>query len=119
PAILEELARLAPVTAVRGNNDTGAWASGIAASELVQVASSWLYVIHDLAELDLDPVAAGVQAVITGHSHKPAASRREGVLFVNPGSAGPRRFRLPISVGELRVQPDGALEPRLVELECR
>jgi hypothetical protein len=85
---------------------------------MVEVAGVWLYILHDLAELDIEPTAAGVHAVVTGHSHKPAANTRDGVLYINPGSAGPRRFRLPISVGELRVA-DGAVQPKLVELPCR
>jgi hypothetical protein len=118
PAILEALAALAPVTAVRGNNDVEPWASRIEEKEILEVAGLRIYVLHDLSELDLDPTAAGVHAVVTGHSHKPAASTRDGVLYVNPGSAGPRRFKLPISVGELRVA-NGAVQPRLVELPCR
>ena len=118
PAILEALAAIAPLTAVRGNNDMGPWATGIEERQVLEMAGLRIYVLHDLSDLDVDPAAAGIHAVVTGHSHKPAASTRDGVLYVNPGSAGPRRFRLPISVGELRVST-GALEPRLVELACR
>jgi putative phosphoesterase len=117
-AILDALREIAPLTAVRGNNDRGAWADDVAETEMVRIDGAWLYVLHDLAELDIDPRAAGVQAVVTGHSHKPATSTRDGVLYVNPGSAGPRRFTLPVSVGEVLVR-DGVLEPRLVELACR
>ncbi len=102
--ILEQLRKIAPVTAVRGNNDKGAWARGIAENEVLAIEGSLLYVLHDLHELDLDPAAAGFTAVITGHSHKPVISERDGVLFVNPGSAGPRRFKLPISVGFLELR---------------
>jgi uncharacterized protein len=102
-------------TAVRGNNDRGAWADALRESELVQVADAWLYAIHDRARIDLDPAAADVRVVVFGHSHKPLVDDRDGVLWVNPGSAGPRRFRLPISVGELLV--DGShVSARTVEL---
>jgi putative phosphoesterase len=101
--VLEELAALAPVTAVRGNNDRGAWAQAIAATEAVEVGGVWLYVLHDVHDLDLNPRAAGFVAVISGHSHQPSLQERDGVLYVNPGSAGPRRFRLPVSVGRLVV----------------
>jgi len=118
PGILEALATLAPLTAVRGNNDVEPWAQGIEEKQILEVAGLRIYVLHDISELDLDPAAAGLHAVVTGHSHKPAASTRDGVLYINPGSAGPRRFKLPISVGELRVA-DGAVQPKLVELPCR
>lgn len=101
--ILEQLAGLAPVTAVRGNNDNGSWASSIAETQVLTIGAASIFVIHDLAQLDLDPVAAGFRVVISGHSHKPRIEERKGVLFVNPGSAGPRRFTLPVSVGELTI----------------
>jgi len=103
PDVLAALGRLAPVTAVRGNNDRGDWAAGIAATEVVEVGGVSLYVLHDLHELDLDPRAAGFVAVIAGHSHQPRQEERDGVLYFNPGSAGPRRFRLPISLGRLTI----------------
>jgi hypothetical protein len=115
PEVLEALAAIAPVVAVRGNNDRGAWAARLRESELVEVGGVWLYAIHDLAQLDIDPAAAGVAVVVSGHSHRPIVERRDGVLFVNPGSAGPRRFSLPISVGELTVV-DGAVSARTVTL---
>ena len=115
PRIVGELAALAPVTVVRGNNDRGAWATRLSETELVQVGDIFVYVIHDLAQLDLDPEAAGVRAIVSGHSHKPHIEQRDGVLYVNPGSAGPRRFKLPIAVGELIVR-DGAVSARIVEL---
>src|SRR5580765_2406429 len=90
PSVLERLAAIAPVTAVRGNNDRGAWAERLNETEFVEAGGIWLYAIHDRAQLDIDPVAAGVQVVVSGHSHKPSVERREGVLYVNPGSAGPR-----------------------------
>lgn len=103
PEVLAALRALAPVTAVRGNNDRGAWAGALAESEAVEVAGRWLYVLHDLHALDLDPAAAGFAAVIAGHSHRPLIEERRGVLFVNPGSAGPRRFTLPVAVARLRI----------------
>ena len=103
PAVLAELARIAPVTAVRGNNDQGAWAEKLHAIETLEIARTRIYVIHDLAGRDLDPVAAGIQVVVSGHSHRPAADVRSGVLYVNPGSAGPRRFKLPITVARLAL----------------
>jgi uncharacterized protein len=101
--IIEELSRLAPVTAVRGNNDRGGWASAFRATDVLCVDEALIYVLHDLNELDVDPAVAGFHAVVSGHSHRPAITERDGVLYVNPGSAGPRRFTLPISVGRLTV----------------
>jgi putative phosphoesterase len=115
PTILEELARIAPVTAVRGNNDQGTWAASLRASEMLRIEDVVLYVIHDLADLALEPRAAGISVVISGHSHKPSVTVRGGVLFVNPGSAGPRRFKLPIALGELAIQ-GGEISARTVEL---
>jgi len=103
PGILEELSEIAPVTAVRGNNDRGPWAQALRETEFLRVGEVFVYVVHDLAELDIDPIAAGVRVVLSGHSHQPAVEERDGVLYVNPGSAGPRRFKLPIAVGELTV----------------
>jgi len=103
PDILEQLAALAPLTAVRGNNDHGSWADELAETELVRVGKILIYVIHDIAQLDIDPRAEGVHAVVSGHSHLPSVTEREGVLYVNPGSAGPRRFKLPIAAGELAI----------------
>jgi putative phosphoesterase len=103
-AVLDALGRLAPVTAVRGNNDRGGWAHDIPETEVVEIAGLALYVLHDLHELDLDPRAAGFAAVIAGHSHQPRQEERDGVLYFNPGSAGPRRFRLPVSLGRLRIE---------------
>ena len=114
-AILEELAALAPVTAVRGNNDRGSWADSLGESAQLQVGEIRVHVIHDLARLDIDPQAAGVSVVVAGHSHLPSVKERGGVFYVNPGSAGPRRFRLPIAVGELRVD-GGQVTARTVEL---
>jgi len=101
--ILTELRALAPLTAVRGNNDRALWARGVRATETVLIAGVSVHVVHDLAELEIDPVAHGVRVVVCGHSHRPHIEERDGVLYVNPGSAGPRRFRLPIAVARLEI----------------
>ncbi len=116
PDILEQLAAVAPLIAVRGNNDSQAWAAHLRATELIRIGSLFAYVIHDLAELDIDPGAAGVRVVISGHSHKPKMVERGGVLYLNPGSCGPRRFKLPISVAELIVTGSD-VSARTLELE--
>jgi uncharacterized protein len=115
PHILEQLRAIAPTTAVRGNIDTGAWATSLPITEVVEVGDVHLYVLHDLAALDLDPKAAGFAAVISGHSHRPAADVRDGVLYLNPGSAGPRRFNLPTTMARLEIAGD-RLSHELVEL---
>ncbi len=99
PEIISELEKIAPVTAIRGNVDTQAWARRFAETEVVELGGVFLYIIHDANVLDLNPNAAGFAAVISGHSHKPKQEVKNGVLYFNPGSAGPRRFTLPISVG--------------------
>jgi putative phosphoesterase len=114
-SILEELTKLAPVTAVRGNNDKGLWAEHLRETEFLRVGGVFVYVIHDLARLDIEPNAAGVRVVVSGHSHKPLVEERNGVLYVNPGSAGQRRFKLPIVVGELLVT-GSSVSARIVEL---
>lgn len=116
--VLRALSAIAPVTAVRGNNDKGAWAESIPETAVLQVGEVLIYVLHNLAELDLDPVAAGFQVVISGHSHRPSVERRDGVLYVNPGSAGPRRFKLPVSVGELQIV-GASVKARLRELKMK
>jgi putative phosphoesterase len=118
PRILDKLAAIAPVTAVRGNNDTAMWAQDVPETALVDLGGVRLYAIHDLARLTIDPVAAGVRVVVSGHSHRPLAQERDGVLYINPGSAGPRRFKLPISAAELLLDGD-AVTPRIVELLAR
>ena len=115
PAVLDELSRIAPVTAVRGNNDTGSWAKKLRETQTLEVGRTRIYVIHDIAQLDLDPVAAGYQVVVAGHSHRPKNELRDGVLYVNPGSAGPRRFKLPIAVARLVVSA-GSAAFELIEL---
>lgn len=106
PEVLAALRALAPLTAVRGNNDRGAWAAALPDTEVVDLGALRLYVLHDLQALDVDPVAAGFRVVVSGHSHRPALEERNGVLYVNPGSAGPRRFKLPVSVAWLEVNAD-------------
>jgi hypothetical protein len=101
PEILDVLRAVAPVVAVRGNVDTGAWASALPATAVAEANGTLIYVLHDLNELDLDPAAAGFGVVVSGHSHTPASSERSGVLFVNPGSAGRRRFKLPVTVARV------------------
>jgi putative phosphoesterase len=103
PEILEALEAIAPLTAVRGNNDLGAWAETLPESALLQVEGVRVLVVHDLATLTLDPRSEGIDVVVSGHSHRPRVDTRGSVLYVNPGSAGPRRFRLPISLGFLEV----------------
>jgi uncharacterized protein len=104
--VLDALSAIAPVTAIRGNNDRDAWARRLPETTAVDVDGTRLYVLHDVHDLDLDPRAAGFAAVIAGHSHRPAIIERDGVLFVNPGSAGPRRFTLPIAVARLYIRSD-------------
>jgi len=107
PEILEELGEIAPVTAVRGNIDKGTWARTLPETQVVELFGVSMYVLHDLATLDLKPEAAGFKVVISGHSHVPKQEMRDGVLYFNPGSAGPRRFKLPITVGRLVCEGDG------------
>jgi putative phosphoesterase len=103
PAVLVGLARLAPVTAVRGNNDKGAWARKLADTEILELEGTRIYLIHDVGELALDPAQAGFDVVVAGHSHRPGKKLHAGVLYVNPGSAGPRRFKLPVTVARLEL----------------
>jgi putative phosphoesterase len=110
-AVLDALRQLAPLTAVRGNNDHGPWAQRLRAAETIDVAGVTVHVIHDRKGLVLPP---GARVVVSGHSHKPMVEESQGVLYVNPGSAGPRRFKLPISAGELRIQ-DGSVAAHLVQ----
>lgn len=116
PEILSPLAAIAPLTVVRGNNDRGAWARDIPETAVLRLGPVAIYVIHDLKALPLDPVLGGMRVVVSGHSHKPASSERGGVLYVNPGSAGRRRFALPIAVGELLVEGEH-VEARLIILD--
>jgi putative phosphoesterase len=115
PSVLAALRTIAPVVAVRGNNDVGPWAARLAVTKTVRVAGARLYLLHDVKELDLDPVARGYRAVVSGHSHRAKAETRDGVVYLNPGSAGPRRFRLPVTVAHLDL--DGSTpSAEIVEL---
>ena len=114
--VLEELASLAPVTAVRGNNDHGPWAERVPETAMLEIGEVFIFVLHNIAELDLDPVTAGFQVVVSGHSHRPSVEQRDGVLYVNPGSSGPRRFKLPVAVAEL-VVAGKSVRARVVELD--
>ena len=104
PEILDKLETIAPVTAIRGNVDKGAWARKLPETEVLEIGGISIYLLHDLAQLDLKPEAAGFNVVISGHSHVPKQETRSGVLYFNPGSAGPRRFKLPVSVGRLILE---------------
>lgn len=113
PDVIDALRAMAPLTVIRGNVDR--WAETLPDTDVLDFEGRWIYVIHDLNDLDLDPVAAGFHAVVSGHSHRPAIAHKDGVLYVNPGSAGPRRFRLPVALAHLNVS-DAGLEARIVEL---
>ncbi len=116
PEILDSLYKLGPVTAVRGNVDRGAWAAALAETEVVEIAGISIYMLHDIGKLGLQPQAAGFRVVVYGHSHHPKVEEKNGVLYFNPGSAGPRRFHLPVSVGKLAIE-DGKVCGELIELD--
>jgi putative phosphoesterase len=116
PAILVALAEIAPVTAIRGNIDTDDWAQVLPETEVVETGGISIYILHDLGRLDLKPEAAGFRVIIYGHSHRPKIEERNGVLYFNPGSAGPRRFSLPVSVGKLIID-GGKVRVELVDLK--
>ena len=103
PEVIDRLGEVAPVHVVCGNIDQGSWAAALPMTELVEVGDHRFFVLHDIAQLDVDPVAAGFAAVVFGHSHRPSIETRNGVLFLNPGSAGPRRFKLPITVARVKT----------------
>jgi putative phosphoesterase len=115
PEILDTLANIAPVTAIRGNVDTAAWARKLPETEVVELAGISIYVLHDLAGLDLKPEAAGIRIVISGHSHVPKQETKQGVLYLNPGSAGPRRFKLPVSLARVTIS-GGEIGAEILEL---
>lgn len=115
PEVLDALHALAPTFVVRGNVDTQAWAAALPETEVVEVGRVRIWVLHDISELALDPVSARFAAVIYGHSHKPSIETRDGVLYLNPGSAGPRRFNLPVTVARLSVSGQ-VIHPEIVEL---
>jgi uncharacterized protein len=117
PGILERLATIAPVIAVRGNIDKGAWARKLPQTEVVEVDGISIYVLHDLAQLDLKPEAAAFSIIVSGHSHVSKQETRNGVLYFNPGSAGPRRFNLPVSVGRLKIER-GKVRGEIVTLQA-
>lgn len=116
PHILADLERIAPLSVVRGNNDQDSWADAIPERLTLRFGAIALHVLHDLKQLDIDPAAQGIDVVIAGHSHKPLHEKRNGVLYLNPGSAGPRRFKLPISVGIVHIE-DGRARAKLITLE--
>ena len=113
--VISELRRIAPVTAVRGNIDRDEWAAGYPQTELVTLGGRSFYVLHNLAQLELDPVAAGIDVVVSGHSHQPRIQTVDGVVYLNPGSAGPRRFSLPIALATLELSAD-EIRPCIVEI---
>jgi putative phosphoesterase len=117
PEILEALAKIAPVTAIRGNVDAAPWARALPETEIIEAGGALIHMLHDLGQLDLKPDAAGFRVVIYGHSHQPKMEEKNGVLYFNPGSAGPRRFHLPVSVGKLMIKP-GTVRAELVELKA-
>ena len=116
PEILSQLQEIAPVTAARGNMDRGDWADGLHPYDLTEIAGQTICVIHDLTRLDLDPAAAGCTVVVSGHTHRPSIFTREGMLYLNPGSAGPCRFGTPLTAGRLIIR-NGAMEPAIIDLD--
>ncbi len=117
PELLASLGALAPVVAVRGNNNRGTWAEAVSTTEVVDVDGTLVYVIHDVGMLDLDPAAGGFRVVVAGHSHRPGQQERNGVLWFNPGSAGPRRFKLPVTVGRLNIEA-GVVRGEILTLDA-
>jgi putative phosphoesterase len=117
PEVLAALARVAPVTAVRGNNDRGRWARALPATAVLTVGGARLYVLHDVKTLRVDPGAAAIDVVVAGHSHQPSLVERDGVLFMNPGSIGPRRFTLPIAMGFVTIR-GARVRGRIVHLHA-
>lgn len=115
PSVLTELRKIAEVVAVRGNVDRGRWARELSLTEYLEIDGASICVIHDIGTLDLDPAAARINVVIHGHSHKPAIEHKDGILYLNPGSAGPQRFHLPVSMALLHVEAD-AVVPELIQL---
>ncbi len=115
PAILDALSKIAPLTAIRGNIDRSGRCSHLPATEMVDLGGFTFYLLHDVKELDLDPIAAGVGVVVSGHSHQPSIDRRKGVLYLNPGSAGARRFSLPVSLAMVNIS-SGAASAEIIQL---
>jgi hypothetical protein len=116
PEILGKLAKIAPVTAIRGNIDSHGPCASLPETEVVALAGCDFYLLHDLHQLDLDPAAAGFSAVLYGHSHKPEVRHHKGVLYLNPGSCGPRRFQLPITCGQITIKEQGQIEAKILHL---
>jgi putative phosphoesterase len=114
--VLDALGAVAPLHAIRGNNDRGDWAKKLPDTKIISIGGTKLFLIHDVNDLDFDHSERGVAVVISGHSHKPSIVERDGVLFVNPGSAGPRRFKLPVAVGKLQIA-DGKLKAEIIEFD--
>jgi putative phosphoesterase len=117
-SILRDLEKIAPVTAIRGNVDRESPCSELPETEVVLIGDRYVYMLHDLGTLNLDPVAGKFAAVLYGHSHVPNFTHKKGVLYFNPGSCGPRRFQLPVTIGLLTVNGDGRLEPKIVPLQA-
>jgi len=117
PEILDKLAAIGPVKAVRGNIDKGVWARSLPETDVVEIGGASIYILHDLSQLDLKPEAAGFAAVISGHSHIPKQEIRHGVLYFNPGSAGPRRFKLPVTVGRLIIEASHPQQQSILRAE--
>jgi len=115
PAILDRLREIAPLTPIRGNVDTSGPCAQLPATEAVEIGGTLFYLVHSLGDLDIDPVAAGVAVVVSGHSHRAQLRERNGVQYLNPGSAGPRRFHLPVTLAKVHVR-DGAVHARIVTL---
>ena len=118
PAVIDQLRGIAPTFVVRGNIDKGDWAASLPMTERVEVGGSIFFVLHEISQLDLDPASTGFAAVVFGHSHVPSIETRKGVLFLNPGSAGPRRFKLPVTVARVIVS-DAGIRPEIVQLQVR
>jgi uncharacterized protein len=117
PEVIEHLRKIAPTFPIRGNVDTAAWAASLPSTDIVAAGDLLFYVLHDIGDLDLDPPTAGFAAVVYGHSHRPSIETRDGVLYLNPGAAGPRRFRLPVTVARVKVR-GRELQPEIVELDA-
>lgn len=116
PEVIDQLRAIAPTFAVRGNIDTQAWAATLPTTEVVEVGRLLFWVLHEISQLDLDPAAAGFAAVVFGHSHQPSIETRDGVLFINPGSEGPRRFNLPVTIARVRVRGH-EIWPEIIDLK--
>jgi len=115
PAVIDRLRGIAPTTAIRGNVDAGAWANEYPDTEIVVLSGRTFYVLHNLNEIDVDPAASGINVVVSGHSHRPKIETKDGVLYINPGSAGPRRFKLPIALACLTIS-DRRIVPQILEI---